>query len=153
MSRTETVELTVLCLVENEDKILIEDRVKGSWTGSSLPGGHVEPGETIVEAVIREIKEETGLDITGPRLAGVKDFPIDNGVDNGRYIVFLFRTDSFTGELRSSDEGCVRWVSRDSLSELNAVEDFFDTLRIIDDPKLSELSYQKSTWHETYTSQ
>lgn len=61
MNRTENVELTVLCLIEDGDKILLQNRVKKDWQGYALPGGHVEPGESFVDAVVREMKEETGL--------------------------------------------------------------------------------------------
>ena len=86
MSKTENVELTVLCLIEDGDKILLQNRVKKDWRGYALPGGHVEPGESFVDAVIREMKEETGLTILNPRLVGVKQFPLENG----RYVVLLF---------------------------------------------------------------
>mgnify|MGYP003213543991 CR=1 FL=1 len=79
MSRTENVELTVLCLIEDGDKILLQNRVKKDWRGYALPGGHVKPGESFVDAVIREMKEETGLKILDPRLVGVKQFPLENG--------------------------------------------------------------------------
>ena len=61
MRRTENVELTVLCLIEDGDKILLQNRVKKDWQGYALPGGHIEPGESFVDAIIREMKEETGL--------------------------------------------------------------------------------------------
>ena len=48
MSRTERVELTVLCLVRSGDEYLLQDRVKKEWQGFTLPGGHVEQGESIV---------------------------------------------------------------------------------------------------------
>ena len=54
----------------------------------------LEP-QLVIDAVIREMKEETGLDIQNPRLCGIKQFPIENG----RYIVFLFHTDEFSGEV------------------------------------------------------
>ena len=70
MSRTEITELTVLCLIHDEERYLLQDRVSEDWKGYTLPGGHVEPGESIVDAVIREMKEETGLTIRSPRLCG-----------------------------------------------------------------------------------
>lgn len=82
--RTERVELTVLCLVEDGNKILLQNRIKKDWQGYTLPGGHVEKDESFVDAVIREMKEETGLDIKNPVLVGVKQFPIKYG----RYVVF-----------------------------------------------------------------
>lgn len=93
--RTEQVELTVLCLIHKDGSYLLQDRVKNDWKGYTLPGGHIEPGESIVEAVIREMKEETGLTIKNPRLCGVKQFPIDGG----RYIVFLLKQTSLRENL------------------------------------------------------
>lgn len=70
MRKTESIELTVLCLIEDGDRILLQNRVKNDWHGYALPGGHVEPGESVVDAVIREMKEETGLTVLAPRLVG-----------------------------------------------------------------------------------
>ena len=66
--RTETAEFTVLCLIHDKERILLQDRISEDWKGYTLPGGHVEVGESIVDAVIREMKEETGLTIRDPRL-------------------------------------------------------------------------------------
>lgn len=54
-TRTENVELTVLCLIQDGNRILLQNRVKEDWKGYTLPGGHVETGESFVDAVKREI--------------------------------------------------------------------------------------------------
>lgn len=137
MAKTESVELTVLCLIQDGDKILLQNRVKKDWKGYTLPGGHVESGESFVDAVKREMKEETGLDIINPRLAGIKQFPIENG----RYIVLLFKTEQFSGEVVSSEEGQMEWIDYNSLSEIDVVDDLEELLRVINDPELTEFQY------------
>ena len=135
--RTEQVELTVLCLIHNDGSYLLQDRVKNDWKGYTLPGGHIEPGESIVEAVIREMKEETGLTIKNPRLCGVKQFPIDGG----RYIVFLFETDQFEGELADSEEGKMHWIKDSDLSNVNLVNDFEELIEVMLNDSLTEFQY------------
>ena len=144
MSRTENVELTVLCLITDGDRMLLQNRIKNDWQGYTLPGGHVEPGESFVDAVIREMKEETGLDIMNPRLVGVKQFPIKDG----RYVVLLFKAIEFSGTVISSDEGQMEWVESNRLSEINTVDDFKDLMRVINDPPLTEFQYlvDGDTW-------
>ena len=137
MAKTENVELTVLCLIQDGDRILLQNRVKKDWKGYTLPGGHVEPGESFVDAVKREMKEETGLDIINPKLAGIKQFPIEDG----RYIVLLFKTEQFSGELVSSVEGQMEWIDCSCLSEIDAVDDLDELLRVINDPELTEFQY------------
>lgn len=137
MHRTENVELTVLCLLADGNRILLQNRVKQDWHGYALPGGHVEPGESIVDAVVREIKEETGLTVLHPRLAAVKQFPIENG----RYLVLLFKAEQFTGELVSSAEGTMEWAERDRLSELPTVDDLELLLNVIEREDLTEFQY------------
>ncbi|MBO7451039.1 MAG: 8-oxo-dGTP diphosphatase [Clostridiales bacterium] len=135
--KTENVELTVLCLIQKGSRILLQNRIKEDWKGYTLPGGHVEPGESFVDAVIREMKEETGLDIIKPKLVGIKQFP----TENGRYIVLLFKAEEFTGTIRSSEEGEIEWVDEDSLSEINTVSDLRDLLKVFNDPDLNEFQY------------
>lgn len=137
MRNLETVELTVLCLIEQENQYLLQNRVKADWQGYTLPGGHIEENESIVDAVIREVKEETGLTILNPKLCGVKQFPIPQG----RYIVFLFRANRFKGELHSSEEGTMHWIEKDKLKEYNVVDDFEELLKVILEDNLNEFQY------------
>ena len=137
MRRLETVELTVLCLIRKDGNYLLQDRLKEDWKGFTMPGGHVEAGESIVDAVIREVREETGLTVRNPRLCGVKQFPIEEG----RYIVFLFRAEEFDGELISSEEGQMRWVNEADLPYLDTVDDFAELLQVMLDDRLNEFQY------------
>ena len=135
--RIENAELTVLCLIQDGNRILLQNRIKEDWKGYTLPGGHVEPGESFVDAVVREMKEETGLDILRPHLAGIKQFPIENG----RYIVLLFKAVEFNGEVISSEEGEIEWIDIERLSEINVVEDFNDLMKVFNDPDINEFQY------------
>ena len=140
--RTETAEFTVLCLIHDKDRILMQDRKSEDWKGYTLPGGHVEIGESIVDAVIREMKEETGLTIRNPKMCGVKQFPIyDGDYSKGRYVVFLFETDEYSGELTSSEEGAMHWVSNSDLDKVDMVDDLPELLEVMMDGKYNEFQY------------
>ena len=137
MRRTEPVELTVLCLLEDGGSVLLQNRKKEDWQGWALPGGHVEPGESFVDAVIREMQEETGLTVRSPRLVGVKQFPLEAG----RYVVLLFKATEWSGTLASSEEGEMAWVEYSQLPSLNTVDDLGEMLRVMNTPELTEFQY------------
>ena len=130
-------EQLVLCLIQDGNRILLQNRVKEDWKEYTLPGGHVEPGKSFVDAVIREMKEETGLEILNPQLVGIKQFPIEGG----RYIVLLFKTESFKGEVISSDEGEMEWIEYGRLSEVDTVNDLAELLKVMNTPELTEFQY------------
>lgn len=137
MGKREFVELTVLCLIHRGEELLLQNRVKADWRGYAIPGGHVEPGESFVDAVVREMQEETGLLVKHPRLCGVKQFP----VDNGRYLVLLFESEEYEGVLRSSEEGEMKWICRRELSQYNTVADLDALLDVMLEPELTEFQY------------
>lgn len=136
MDRSERVVLTNMCMVcDGKGNVLVEERLDPDWPGIAFPGGHVEPGESFTESVIREVREETGLTIEAPRLCGLKQFPLDGG---GRYIVFLYRADRFSGELVSSEEGRVFWMKRSELEKAELPVSFAQTLRVFEEYDLEE---------------
>jgi 8-oxo-dGTP diphosphatase len=127
----------MLCLIHRDNEILLQNRIKKDWAGYTLPGGHVEPGESFVDACIREMQEETGLTVLKPKLCGLKQFPNEGT----RYIVFLFKADRFEGELRSSSEGKMEWVRLDQLDRYNTVSDLKELLDVMLREDLNEFQY------------
>ena len=103
MSRSEPAIFTNMCMIsDGAGNILVQDRKDPDWPGITFPGGHVESGEAFTASVIREVLEETGLTLENPVLCGVKQFQTRR---DERYVVFFYKADQFSGELRSSDEG------------------------------------------------
>lgn len=148
MRKWEKAIVTVLCMVYDKDKILLQDRVKEDWRGMTFPGGHVEKEESFVQAVKREIYEETGLTIKEPKLCGVKQFPTD---ERERYMVLLFKTDQYEGTLTSSKEGEMLWVSRDKLENYPLVNDFMELLKVFDSEEYSEFVYERDKIMDEWT--
>ena len=141
MARSESAIFTNLCMVyDHAGNILVEDWKDPDWPGLCFPGGHVEPGEPFVEAVIREVWEETGLTIQNPKLCGTKQFQTDKGE---RYVVFFYKTDLYSGELKSSDEGEVFWIPKDTLHQYTLCPDFESMIEVFESDDLNEFYYYK----------
>lgn len=136
MAREEKCVLTNMCMVYDGNRILVQDRMNPDWPGITFPGGHIEPKESFVESVIREIKEETGLDISNVQLCGIKQWTHRGG--KYRYIVFFYKTNTYSGELKSSDEGKVFWIDRDKLDEYTLAEGFDGMFEVFANDNLSE---------------
>ena len=136
MARSENAVLTNMCMIyDGQGNILVQDRLDPDWPGVTFPGGHVEPGESFTKAVIREVWEETGLTIESPKLCGLKQFPEDDGT---RYIVMLYKTNQFSGELCSSDEGKVFWIKRSELEQYQLPVNFDQMLQVFEDDQIGE---------------
>lgn len=141
MNRGSPTIFTNMCMVCDGDRILVQDRLDPKWPGVAFPGGHVEEGESFTESAVREVYEETGLTIERPVLCGIKDWETDGG---GRYVVLLFKTDRFHGELRPSEEGDVFWLKREELKNYRLAEDFEELIEVFDDDRLSEFFYRRT---------
>ena len=148
MSRSEAAIFTNMCMISDENgNILVQDRKDPDWPGLTFPGGHVEPGESFVESVIREVWEETGLTIENPTLCGIKQFQTNQ---DERYVVLFYQASRFSGELRSSDEGEVFWIPRDTLNQYVLADDFEDMVKIFESDNLSEFYYYKENGNWKY---
>ena len=138
MANAELTILTNMCMVREGDRVLVQRRNDPHWPGVVFPGGHVEEGESFTDAVIREVYEETGIRIEHPRLCGLKQFWNREGV---RYIVFLYRTETFTGEVRSSAEGEALWLPFSELKNQPLPRGFADMIPVFLSDGTEEMFY------------
>ena len=112
-------------------RILIENKI-GEFvtiirkdTGRlGLPAGAIEEGETIEGCIIREVKEETGLDLHSLHVIGICTNPVTQTVQypNGditQYFVIEFLCDDWSGELKTNDPHEVKSVGFSSIGQLN----------------------------------
>ena len=97
----------------------------------SIPGGVLEVGELVREAVVREAREETGLIVEPGELLGVYDRVLRNAEQRVQYhyVLIDFLCRRVGGELAAaSDAAEVRWFTRQELPALNLAEDTFDVV-------------------------
>ena len=111
--------LTTLCYIEKDNKYLMLHRVKkekdlnhGKWIGV---GGHFEEKESPDDCLVREVKEETGYDLTSYKARGIITFIY--GSDIVEYM-HLYTADGFTGDLIDCNEGVLKWVDKDKVLDL-----------------------------------
>ena len=117
------IKLTMMCMVyKNDGSFLVLNRVKKDWPGLTFPGGHVEDDETMYEACIREMKEESGLDVKNLENVGYIEWN-DFG-DGIRHFSVLFRTNDFSGTIKSSKEGEVFFIKEEDIKKYPLSNDF-----------------------------
>jgi 8-oxo-dGTP diphosphatase len=111
----EHIVITTMCaIINSNDEWVFIDRKK-EWNGLALPGGHLKGCESILDCVIREIKEETGLTLKTLQFKGLSHF--FNKLERERYIVFNFMSNSFTGNLKTTcEEGRLFWLKPDNIN-------------------------------------
>ncbi|WP_109688958.1 NUDIX hydrolase [Tumebacillus permanentifrigoris] len=104
------MQLVVHCVIEHKKQVLMLQKPRRGWW--VVPGGKVETGESLQQAVVREINEETGLELTNPQLRGVFTILVeDAGVVVNHWMLFTFQASAFQGELVTEcEEGILEWV-------------------------------------------
>ena len=114
---------TTLCYIEKENKYLMlhrtskkKDGNKDKWIGV---GGHFEKGESPEECLLREVKEETGLELTSYQFRGIVTFISDEWPDE---YMCLYTADRYTGDIGNCDEGELVWVEKGKIMDLNIWE-------------------------------
>ena len=144
----ENVILTNMCMIcDGKGKVVVQNRTNSDWPGITFPGGHIEYGESIVDSVIREVKEETGLTVSNLKLCGIEDWMRDDG---GRYIVFFYKTETFSGELTSSREGEVYWTDIKDLPDIFTSNGMKEKYKVFVNDSFSEHFFYKENgeWKE-----
>ena len=122
---------------------------EGKWMGV---GGHIEPGETPDQALVREIKEETNLDVTSFRYVAKLLFVNDDYQE----IMHLYKVDAVEGEIKECNEGDLRYIPKESIHLLSMWEgdkyfldrlddDYFELTLIYKDKELVEVKEGIST--------
>ena len=115
-------------VILDRDQILLEKRKnspgKGKW---SVPGGLVELGEDVEQAVIREVKEETCLDVYEPRLINVVNYVSlsDRGAVVYHYVILDYIVNVKGGDAKAaSDADALKWVPFNEVEEYDLTESF-----------------------------
>ncbi len=127
------METTTLCYIERAGQYLMLHRVKkecdvnrDKWVGI---GGHIEPGETPEQCLLREVRQETGLTLTRYRACGEICF---ESAPWPPELMYLYHADGFKGELLTCDEGELVWLDRAVLRSLPAWEGDFIFLELME---------------------
>lgn len=136
-----------MCMIsDTQGNVVMLEKVTGSYQGATFPGGHVERNETFSEAVIREVREETGLMIKDPKLCGIYHWFLDNV----HQIVYIYHAENYTGKLCSSSEGNVCWISEKDFLEKHLAPGMEAVVKLVHDDTLNEcyLWNENGCWKE-----
>lgn len=107
-----------VCYLKSNDKILMLKFSKKWGRVYAPPGGKFQPGESPLDCIIREFREETGLTLISPKLQGISYWC---GSTEG--IIFVFVAENYRGtQIPHSVEGELKWISLDKLQSIKQFE-------------------------------
>lgn len=96
-------------LIRNR-KVLMGKRINSHAPKYSIPGGHIEIGESFEEAAIREVKEETGITIKKPKVISVSNNLETYETENIHYVSIILLATDFSGEAKTMEaDKCEGW--------------------------------------------
>jgi len=144
-----SVNMRTLCFLTRDNQVLL---IRGAldkrlWAGLyNGIGGHVEAGEDVYSACLRELEEETGIKVSDIHLCGI--ITIDSSKEVG-VCIFVFRGECQHGDPRPSTEGSVEWVALREIHHLPLVPDLYELLpRVINKSVQAEPFFAQYSYNE-----
>ena len=118
--------LAVSAAIIRDGRVLVTQRARGPAFGVwTMPGGVVEAGETLTEALVREIDEETGMAVEPVALAGHREVVVrdDGGRVSRHFVILCFASRLTGGDLKLNDElDDARWLRPAELAALKTTD-------------------------------
>jgi len=159
--------LGVYAICEKDGKLLVVDKRTGPYRGRmDLPGGGIESFETIEEALKREIREETGLNVIESARLGMSDFLLPfSAEETGYHMAVMYHLLSWEGnvtpvahQFSGQDADGARWVHPDDIIEETASPLVIEAMKWLKTGSLTENTivfdrfkiYSKMTQHDTF---
>ncbi|NBK96645.1 MAG: 8-oxo-dGTP diphosphatase [Erysipelotrichia bacterium] len=142
------VKVSNMCMIRDGESVLVQERTKNDWPGITFPGGKLENDESIYASCVREVKEETGLDVSKLMLKGIIHYELKDKQE--RWLIYLYETHSFSGEIEVSDkEDEVYWINYADLKTANLSTDLDVYLKVYEDDTINEAH---AYWHKKTSS-
>ncbi len=114
-----TVDVAVFCPINNDWQVLLIERGKEPFRGTwALPGGFVDMEETLEQACLRELEEETGLKLSSVRQFKVFDAPNRDPRERILSVVFYAMVDNAIPTKASDDASAAKWFLLSSMPPL-----------------------------------